>query len=262
MGCYRIVDNFSNNLDYVEEVFFTLYDNSGPDKAYYVLRRFLTSEQINALDSIYEGWKAIQHNKKMQEENQRQIELNRIIDSIHNIEPITVSEFSSYEYSRIKDILFSDIVNCTKDYQIDNYSISLSDDVLVDPDGGTSHTLSIVTNPQDNAIVEKIKTTIESIPFGNLFYKISAFNYEFPIKYKDHFDIQYDYRTEEKDLVVTFKRWDNSIVLKEGDAEFFQLHQEKIKKEIVKRGKYGRNKIKVKNHFENDKPVLIEIIPL
>ena len=259
MGSCRIIDNLSNNLDYVEEILFGLYDTYGADRAYYTIKEFLTTSQINALDELYDNWGEIKKEKKKKQENQKQIAIQYIIDSIHNLEPVTISEYSPTEYQRIKNVLISNLYKCLENYQSDNYSIKLSDDVLVDPNEGTLHTISITVNPPNENIANEINKSIASVSPSNVFYTIKKYNHSFPIKYKDHFEIQYDYTTEEEDLVISYKIWDE-IVLKKGNAEVFRQYFDKIKQSIIKRGAYGRNRIKVKTHFINGNFVDLEII--
>lgn len=267
MGCYRIIDNFSKNLDYVEDILLSCYEIQGKDYAYYILREFLTGNQIDILDGMYDNWQAAQIEKERQAESQRQKELQHKIDSVRNLEPFTLSDISNTNYNLIKKALFSEMQKCLKinRYKKDNYSIKIIDDLQVYPDKGTDHNLSITVDPQDERISDILKTTLESVQFSALSIKLEEFDYSLQVSYKDHFVIQYNYSTEETDMVVVYKK--SGMELKEGDEEFFKSYYGKIfnaiNDTIEKTGTRQKTyTIKVKKHFENGEYVSTEIIAL
>ena len=267
MGSYRIIDNFSINLDYVEEILLSLYETYGAESAYYTLREFLTSGQINALDEMYDTWVAVKKEEKRRQEEQKRVQIQHIVDSIHELEPFTISN-ASREHSNINKILFEGMHNCLEDYIFDNekesFSVSLSDDVLLDPNAGTTHTIAVFTNPIDSVLIEKLTIAINNTVLPNVLYTIEDYNYTFGIKAKGHFDLQYDFHTIENDFRINYSKGEgymqDKLILKEGDEACFQNYYEQLKQFIIDEGGKFRNKVKLRQYIRNDEVFAITIV--
>ena len=76
IGSCRVIDNLSDNLDYVEEILFGLYDTYGTDRAYYTLKEFLSSGQIDVLDEKYDTWVEVKKEEKRGQEEQKRPQIN------------------------------------------------------------------------------------------------------------------------------------------------------------------------------------------
>lgn len=267
MGSYRIIDNFSMNLDYVEEILLSLYETYGAESAYYTLREFLTNSQINTLDEIYDNWIAVKKEEKRQREEQKRIQIQHIVDSIHKVEPFTISNTSS-EYNNLNKMLFKEMHNCLQEYILDNekesFSVSLSDDVLIDPNAGTTHTIAVFTNPIDSVLIEKLTIAINNTKLPDVLYTIEDYNYTFGIIAKGHFDLQYDFHTIENDFRINYSKGEGymqeKLILKEGDETCFQLYYEELKQYIINEGGKFRNKIKLKQYIRNGEVFSIKIV--
>ena len=92
----------------------------------------------------------------------------------------------------------------------------------------------------------------------NVEYTIEKLKYSFPIKYKAHFDIQYEYTTEEIEMVVMYNGY--SMSLKDGDETVFRRCNNRIRQALMDSGKSGKNNIKIKQHYVNGKPYSVEVI--
>lgn len=263
MGSYRIIDNLSNNLDYVEEILFRLYDTYGAENAYYTFREFLTSNQISALDGMYANWKIIKEKQQQEADRKKKEQIQHIEDSIHQLEPFSIVDFPN-EYNNIKDELYFAMYKCLSNYHIDNqtenYSITLSDDITIDPKNGTTHSVDIASNPHDSVIIYRLTTAIKSIEAPVIKHIINKYNYSFEINTAGHFDLQYDFQTKEHDFYVIYTS-SRTLELKEGDEPTFQYYYNDIREYIRQHNERRRNKIRIKQYFVNGEIDSFVIMP-